>query len=283
MLRPLDEDSFPVATALLAEGFPERTRAFWSEGLRRLHRYGGNTACGVPMGQLLFVGGEAVGVALTPASPRHRPDGRRRNLVNVSSWYVREKHRWRAPLMLRSLLADPDASYTDLTPVPQVEPILLASGFRPVSHGTLVAALPMCAIASSGRARVRELMPDDPLPPAAPPIDILLAHRDLGCVPLLMDHGGGQTLLVYRRQLVRRMPAARLTYIGSHRALQQHLPALARHLLARGILFLSWDARGARISRAGISLRHWGHWYAKGEFDEDCTDFIGSELYILGV
>jgi hypothetical protein len=283
MLRPLDEDDFPLAAALLAEGFPVRTRAQWDAGLQLLKRYAGNAACGVPYGRLLVVDGQAVGIALTPASERQRADGSRVTLVNFSSWYVREEHRWRAPLMLRALVADPRATYLDLTPLPQVEKILQVVGFRAVNDGTTVASLPLCAAGTAHGARVRELTDADRLPPGSPPREMLLAHRDLGCVPLLLEHEGGSTLFVYRPRPLRRMPAARLKYIGSHRLLRRHLPALARHLVARGLLFLSWDTRRGEAPRWGTVHRGWGTWYAKGEIDEDCTDFIGSELCILGV
>ena len=135
MLHALTENHFPTAAALLAEGFPERSRAFWSHGLGRLARHAGNASCGVPLGALWLSDGEPVGVALTPASPRTRPDGSPRPVVNLSSWYVRPPHRWRAPLMLRALLRDPRATYVDLTPSPPVGACSAGSAFPASSCG----------------------------------------------------------------------------------------------------------------------------------------------------
>jgi hypothetical protein len=283
MLKPLLEDDFPTAAALLAEGFPVRTRAFWEGGLQRLKRHAGNAACGVPLGQLLVSDGQAVGIALTPASPRLRSDGRRYNLINFSSWYIRPEHRWRAPLMLRGLVRDPEATYIDLTPTPQVEKMLVASGFSLVNAGSCIAPLPLQAALPGRGARLRELAATDTLSQTAPPMEMLLAHRELGCVPLVMEHEGGSTLFVYRPRPLRGLPAARLKYIGSHARLVRHLPVLARHLLARGLLWLTWDARDGHAAGLGTLRRDSGKWYAKGEITADCTDFIGSELCILGL
>jgi hypothetical protein len=283
MLHALTEDHFPTAAALLAEGFPERSRAFWAHGLGRLAHHAGNGSCGVPLGALWVSDGEPVGVALTPASPRTRPDGSPRPVVNLSSWYVRPQHRWRAPLMLRALLRDPRATYVDLTPSPPVEKMLLASGFRAVGTGTTLAALPVCAVGRARGARVRPLAAGDRLGCAVPPPAVLQAHRELGCLPLVMEHEGGPTLFVCRPRAVRGLRAVRLEYVGSHQALQRHLPALARHLLARGFLCATWDTRDGAPPRAGTSQRDWGRWYARGEIENDCTDFIGTELCLLGV
>lgn len=282
-LRPLEAADFPAAAALLVEGFPERSRTFWDEGLRALKRYGGNAECGVPFGQLLIAEGRPAGIALTPACWRRRGDGRRYPLVNFSSWYIRPEHRWLAGLMLRRLFSDPHATYVDLTPDARVARMLVVCGFRAVNTGTIVAALPLCAAGSGRGARVRDLWPEDELSAAAPPRPMLLAHRELGCRPLVIEHEAGRALIVYRERPVRGLPGARLMYVDSHAVLGRCLPALARFLLRRGLLMLSWDARGRKPSGLGSVHRAGGIWYALGEIDGDRTDFIGTELCILGV
>lgn len=283
MLRPLVPADFPTAAALLAEGFPARSLAVWEQGLQRLLRHAGNAHCGVPLGQLMQVKGEAVGVALTPATTRRRVDGSQRLLINFSSLYIRPAHSWRAAQFFRTVLADPAATYLDLTPAEHVQPMLPLFGFRQISLGSDIVALPAAALRQGGRGRLRPLLDSDELPPGAPDVALLMAHRELGCLPLLLDHAEGRTLIVYRSRPMRGVPAARLKYIGSHRQLRAHMPLLARYLLARGFMVLTWDARPELPPPAAGYRRGVLPWFARGEIDDDVTDFIGSELCILGV
>lgn len=283
MLRPLLPDDFPAAAALLTEGFPQRGEAFWQQGLQLLARHAGNRAVGVPLGMLMWDGNRPVGVALMPASPRQQLDGTQRVLVNLSSWYVQPAQRWRAALMLRAMVAEPGHTYVDLTPSGDVERMLPLFGFRAVNRGTTIALLPQLLLGPGGGARVRPLRSDDRLPDRSPTMDQLMAHRELGCHSLLLEHNGDRTLLVYRHRTIRKLPGARLKYIGSHVAMQRHLPVVARHLLARGVLMLSWDTRDEPMQGRAFVHRAGGIWYARGDTFDDCTDFVGTELCILGV
>jgi hypothetical protein len=283
MLRPLLDEDLPAAAELLAEGFPERSLAFWRHGLQLMRRHAGNPAAGLPLGQLLVDGTRLVGVVLTPASLRGRPDGSQYVLVNVSSWYVKPEFRWRAGMMLRAVVADPRHVYLDITPNEHVCRMLPIFGFKPMNTATTLAVLPALALRSTHGAWVQPLRADHNLPAGAPPMDMLLTHRELGCEPLLLQHDHGQTLFVYRRHRYRRLPLARLTYVGSHAHLQRHLPVLARHLLGRGIPLLSWDSRIDGPTHLPLVRKPGRSWFARGDDFADHTDFIGTELCILGV
>ena len=283
MLRPLLDEDMPAAAELLAEGFPERSLAFWQQGLQRIRRHAGNQAAGVPLGRLMVDGTRLVGVVLTPASLRAKPGGSPFALVNVSSWYVRPEFRWRAGMMFRAVVADPQQVYIDVTPNEEICRMLPLFGFKPMNTGTTLAVLPMLALRPAQGARVRLLRADDRLPVGAPPLEMLLAHRELGCESLLLEHDQGQTLFAYQRRRYRRLPAARLKYVGSHRVLERHLPALARFLLGRGFPLMSWDSRIEAPTRLPLIQRPGRAWYARGHDFDDHTDFIGTELCILGV
>jgi hypothetical protein len=283
MFKPLLDEDFSAAAELLAEGFPQRGRDGWEQGLQSLRRHARNADVGVPLGLLMMDRGQPVGVALMPASRRYRPDGQPYTLVNLSSWYVKPAQRWRAGLMLRAMVADNTRVYIDLTPTEEVQRMLPLFGFKPVNQGTTVALLPLVALGSSSGARLRALCETDTLPAGAPPRDMLLAHRELQCVSLMLEHPQGQALLVYRPRPLRGVPGARLKYIGSHALMVQHLPLLARHLLSRGMSVLSWDTRETTPPGLALIQRQGGLWYARGENFADCTDFVGTELCILGV
>ncbi len=283
MLKPLEEGDHSTAVRLLTEGFTQRTAHFWTEAMERLRRYSGNAEAGVPLGHLLLAKGEPVGVALTPASLRRGANGEHFRLINFSSWYIQPEHRYRAAMMFRQVVADTSATYLDLTPALHVQPMLPLFGFRPMSVGMDITATPALAVQPTRGAHLRDFRPDDPLPAHAPSAQQLLVHKELGCSPLILEHPGGQTLFVYRQRAIRRLPTARLKYVGDHAVLQRHLPALARYFALRGMPAMVWDARAEQPAP------RWGYrhpanvWYARGQVPDNCTDFIGTELCLLGV
>jgi hypothetical protein len=281
MLRPLLDGDFPVAASLLNEGFPSLSESFWLAGLKIVRARCSNASLGLPVGWLMMDGEQAVAVALAPASVRLAADGQQQTLVNVASWYVRPQFRWRAALMLRAMLSDPNVVYIDVTPTPDVARMLTLMGFRAINVGVVVACTAVHAWRSAPGVRVRELRPDDALPPYSPPRDQIEAHRELGCVPLLVEDGRQATLLIYRSKRMRGVPVARLKYIGSHVALNRHMGAVARLLLIKGFAFLSWDRRSTTPHSPFNVLRSGGIWYARGGNFEDRTDFIGTELSLL--
>jgi hypothetical protein len=284
MLKPLEEGDHSAAVRLLTEGFPQRNAHFWKEGMERLRRYSGNAEAGVPLGQLLLAKGEPVGVALTPASLRRGANGEPFRMINFSSWYIQPEHRYRAAMMFRQVVSDASATYLDLTPAAHVQPMLPLFGFRPMSVGMDIAATPALALQPTRGAHLRDFHPDDPLPQHAPSAQQLLVHKELGCWPLILEHAEGQTLFVYRRRPMRRVPAARLKYVGDHDVLHRHLPALARYFALRGMPALVWDAQAEQPAPQWWGYRRPAHvWYARGQLPHNCTDFIGTELCLLGV
>jgi hypothetical protein len=249
--------------------------------LRLMHTHGFNREAEVPLGWLLMNADRLAGIALTPASLRTNAAGQREVLVNFASWYLQPEVRWCAGLMLRTLLADTRCTYIDVTPNEAVSKMLLLTGFRAVSLGTVLAATPGHALRPARGVQVREWTAGEALPPGSPPQEQLEAHRSLACIPLLIDQGGHQTLLVYRAKRMRGFPVARLKFIGSHRALHQGFGAVARYFLRRGFAFVSFDHRAETPASRFNVLRSGGVWYARGGDFADRTDFIGTELSLL--
>lgn len=273
MLQALLPADLDQAASLLIEGFPERTPTFWRASLDRLRRHGGNMEADFPLGFLWLRKGEPVGVALTPAALRPDRTGARRRVVNVSSWYVRPDERWRAPLMLKSLVKTPDTVYTDLTPTAAVRSMLPGLGFRPINRGTEIVFLSAAALRFRRGDRVTELAPENDPP-------LMNGHRALGCIPLVLETAGGPTLIVYRRTRVRKIPAASLVYVESHRRLASGMGALARHLIRHGLFFLRAPAVGDPLGFGGVVLPA-AFWFALGGDFDDRTDVIGSELTLF--
>jgi len=292
-MRPFhadDASDLAQAAALLHEGFPERPMSFWLAALHRVQRLADNRAMGQPLGYFMLNQGQAVGVALTPASWRERADGTRVRLVNISSWYVRPDFRWRAGVMLRAIMADKSCIYTDLTPTPEVQKMLPVVGMQPINLGVAIHCLPLLALKPAGAARARWLGPTDALPaPVTPALwrplpASVQAHRELGCTVLSLGMGtgtdGDAQLLVLRALRVRGLAAAQVVFCDSQERLLRDLGALARCLLARGVALLVCDTRQAR-STATALFRPRERWFARGDNFEGRTDVLGSELCLI--
>ncbi len=277
MLTPITPALSSRAIDLLDEGFPGRGRAFWEAGLTRIIEWPGNAAADFPPGFVWLDKDEPVGILLTPASPRPRPDGC--VLVNVSSWYIRPDYRWKAPLMLRALFRNPKAIFTDLTPTPDVQAMLPAFGFRQVNAGIALQFTPLLALKPGPNAKVRPWQLDDRLDAAAPAPEIIAFHCDQGYPTLVIEWGETCHLVMCKPFLYRGLRAAEAVYIGSHAAMAAALPALARKLLSTGVIILQSDIRPGKPKPIGFRKR--GLWFAKGESFDDRTDHLGSELCLL--
>jgi hypothetical protein len=276
MLKPIESTRSAIAYDLLSRGFPARGRAHWARVFRHLEQFGGNEATAVPYGQIFEVSGKPAGVILTPASLR---GGRR--VINFASWYVDPAHRWKAPLMLRGLLRDKQATYTDLTPTEPVQKILPALGFLPVSRGVTVNAVPLLAVTGGKRGEVTPLSGAGPLDPAVR--DLLESHEEFGCHAVaLLTPDGGSVPVMFKFRLLRGLPAALLVYCGDNEALRGSLGAVARHLLRRGRLLLVLDLPVGGDAPPGYALPGKTPRFVKSHaWDPARTDYCGSELALF--
>lgn len=275
MLQPLTADELDRALDLLVEGFPERSPAFWQAALDNLRSHAENDAVGHPHAFLMVGKAGPAGVVLTPAVSRTGPDGGRQRVVNLSSWYVRPEQRWRAPLMLKSLLRDDGTVYTDLTPTPAVRQMLPALGFRPINRGTRITVLPVAAVLGRRGARVR------PLPVGDEP-EFLAGHRALGCRTVMVESPLGSTLVVTRPVRYRGIPAADLVYAESHKLLDAGFSAFARHLIGRGYGLMRSPAVDDLCAAGSVVLPR-GFWFARGGSFCDRVDVVGSELTLFNL
>lgn len=280
MLKALETADFDLAANLLAEGFPEHGAAFWTDALVRLARYAGNAEAEFPLGFLMFTKGDPAGIVLTPASVRPKADGTLLRIVNVSSWYMRPAHRWRAATMLRGILADESVIYTDFTPTEDVQKMLPAFGMTAMNTGALITPLPLMAFHPSRGGTVRPIAQRDPLPAGSPRREMIDLYRELGCEPTLLCSEERECLVIVKRSRFRGMPAAKVVFASSNAALWHHAGAVARHLMRCGYLFLITDRRIGEASGLGIVRPH-GIWFARGSSFEDRTDVFGSELCLL--
>lgn len=273
----VDDQNLGLALDLLRKGITNRTTAFWEAGIERILAHGENRTLGVPIGQYLMTGPKPVGVIFTIASTRRPGAAPPRTVVNLSTWYVEPEHRWRAPLMLKRIVGDPDRSYTSLTPTAAVEQILVALGFSALNDGTSIACIPVAAAGAVADCLVAglEAVPHDAL--SVETRRFLEAQQRLGCIALAFRHADRWRPLLLKRRRLKGIPALRVIYSEDDRALHACITPICRHLIryCRPLLImdkpLGADAPGFAFPNRGRALM-------KGDRLAGKTDHSGSEL-----
>lgn len=243
MLEPIETDRLDEAGTVLSRGFPARDGSFWHDGLRRLDDFHSRQGLG-PCGYLMRRAGETVGIILTMRS-RREGAGQPAAVVNLSSWYIDEPHRWMAPRMLKRVLEEA-AVVTDLTPSPRVLQMMDHFGFEPWTEGAHIAALPLSAVRPSRGYRVAS---DSRTLAGLSPGDARIAedHLALGCTVAGLVGEAGITPLVFSPLWRRGVRSARLVYAADRAAVAAALGPVARFLLKRG--FLSAELPGDAAER----------------------------------
>ncbi|MCA0344587.1 hypothetical protein P9A16_14575 [Shinella sp. 838] len=276
-LCAIDEARLEAAETLLSKGFPSRSRAFWRKGLRRLADQ--NRAAGQPsVGFFLLAGETPVGILLT-ISRWDAQTGRR--IVNLSSWYVEENHRWSATRLIMAGLADKEAIYTDLTPTPAAVEINNRFGFRSIGFDLSLVVLPWLALAGprQGRLRPLEAVPAGAL--AETLLRDLRNHLALGCIVVAVEVNGRYHPIVLSVTSRKRIPVARVVFAENQDIVADNLGALARLLVLRGVPVLALQVEeGRNVPYAWIWKR--GLCYqVKGDWDDRLIDELYSERVLL--
>ncbi len=227
---------------LLAEGFPSRSRAYWTRALEMLSQR--PLLDGYPRyGYMLECAEKAVGaILLLFSKTRHSGEIR----CNGSSWYVAPAFRGAGlSLLMRTLKHQ--AVHTNVTPAPHVVPILEALGYQRFCKG-LFAAAPSLA-GPVGRTKIVRVL-DAPNPGDGAPTDdlrLLLDHARFGCLSLWCETQGEGAPFIFRRRFVRALsviPAAQLIYCDSIDQLARFAGPIGRYLALRGMPFIITPANG---------------------------------------
>lgn len=274
LASPIDERCLDQALSLLVEGFPERSPAFWKQALDALGDYAGKSDAG-PIGYLMQVDDEAVGVILTIASWR-RDD---RRIVNLSSWYVRAEHRWQAARMLMQVTADKSAIYTDISPSPETARLNKALGFSTVSDCVVLLPLPLTAL--RGRSEGEVLRPADMPAGVLTPADeaMLALHHAAGCICAVHRTGERYTPLIFSPSRRYGRMVVRLIYAEDGKVMVESGATIARFLLRSGILALTMPATEgdhpptARMRSIPAPVQVKGEW-AQGRIDKAYSELV---------
>lgn len=276
-LCAIDESRLGAAENMLSKGFPSRSRAFWRRGLRRLADQ--NRAVGQPSVGFFLLADEApVGILLTIS--RHDTETGRR-IVNFSSWYVEESHRWSAARLIIAGLADKDAIYTDLTPTPAAVEINSRFGFRSIGFDLSLVALPWLALVGpkQGRLRPLEAVPTGAL--AETLLQDLRNHQKLGCIVVSVEIDGHYHPIVLSVTSRKYIPAARIIFAESMDIVVNNLGSLARLLVRRGVPILALQVEQGRNAPHAWVWKRGLCYQVKGEWNDRSINELYSERVLL--
>ena len=280
--RVIEERDLAKVVDCLMRGFPERPRAFWTDGLARL-------AARPPVddlprfGHLLAAGETIVGVLLQIVSTRETADGRYVR-CNMAGWCVDPDYRsYGHPLHARAI-SRREVVYFNVTPAPHTLPTLAAVGYRRYSEGQVIFA-PLLSHGEAG-ARVVAFAPNRPEAALISDADarLLADHAALGCYAFIGLSGNEARPLIFqpRRFWRERVPCVHLVYCRDPSDLERFGPAYGRALARHGRLFVVADAVGPIPGLAGRFFAGREPRYYKGPRAPSPCDLADTELVIFG-
>ena len=240
-VREITEFDIDGVKDLLARGFSQHSRDFWSKALARLAQH--PTPGGFPkFGYLLESGGAPVGAILLIFS-RIRNDARDAIRCNVSSWYVEPRFRSYASFLAAKALGHKDVTYLNITPALHTRPIAQALGYSQYTAGTFVAVPALNLFSDGNPVRLFDLSHDAGIEPYER--DLLLEHADYGCISLVVGTANGPRPFVFRPRVVKGMSGfAQLIYCRNIKDLVRCAGPIGRFLMLRGKPLVIVEANG---------------------------------------
>ncbi len=277
--RSIAVADLPTVSALLAEGFPDRPRAYWDAALDVLRLR--ETPEEYPrFGVLLETGGVCVGVLLQIFS-RVAEAGLSTVRCNVSSWYVAPAFRGYATLLVARALRHKGVTYLNVSPAQHTWPILEAQGYSRYSEGQF-ACLPWLSLRGAG-ARVRRYVIGER--GFEPPLGSLLdAHTRMGLLVLVCSRGRDRAVFAFLPREVKGAGrrVAQLAYCADTSSFTCFAGPLGRWLATRGLPLVILDAQGSVIGLVGRFFRDRAPKYFRGAHAPRLNDLAYTEAVLFG-
>jgi hypothetical protein len=219
----------------------------------------------------------AQGLLLTITSDRGA-DGVR---THFSSWYVRERYRHFALLLLKHVLELQNTTFINPSPADHVVRIINTFGFEPYTAGMVMVDLRMAMRRRSSRGSAQRLGLDDLADLSAPEAQIAEDHLRMGCEVLRLKTDVRTGLLIHRRKWIKRsLPCSQVILADPDLMLELAGPVM-RALASRGSLLALCDVDQTREPAIGRVYRR-GVRYFKGAEAPPVGDLSYSELGIFG-
>lgn len=271
-------DSSAIAD-LLTRGFPERTKDYWTGALKTLAEL--ERPEGLPrFGYMLENGQTPVGVILMIF--RRAEGGAIR--CNISSWYVEEKFRGFASLLIAAALRHKDVTYINISPAPHTWPVIEAQGFRRYCSGQML-TFPLLSVSSGSVA----IEPFDPARHIGGVLSteeyrVMADHVGRGCIGLVGrdEKVAYPFLFLPRRILGNRMPSLQLVYCRDLSDYVRFGSPLGRTLLRLGYMIVLVDALERLPGVTGIFFKDRGPKYARGPSSPRLGDLSFCENILFG-
>ena len=241
--RQICEADIQAVTDLLASGFHDRSREFWSVALARLTQR--SVPAGLPKyGYILESDGAAVGAILLIFSTIRTGDASAIR-CNVSSWFVQPAFRSYASLLVSKAFSHRNVTYLNVTPAPHTRPIVRAQGYQQYNKGVFVAApalqfhtdrIEVIAVAAGAPSSAQiELFEHE----------LLLDHAEYGCVSLWCIAADRAYPFVFRLRVFRGvLPCAQLVYCRGVDDFVRCAGPVGRFLAWRGRPLVVIDSNG---------------------------------------
>lgn len=277
--RMIAETDAPALVRLLAKGFPERSIDYWSHALETLARR--DAPAGYPrMGYLLDHDGAPVGVILMIFTRV----GAEKIRCNISSWYVEDAYRGYASLLIAAAVRLKDVTYVNTSPAPHTWRVIEAQGFRRYCNGQMLAIPALAPWTANARVKIFDAHRDYGDALSAQECELLAAHAERGCLPLIVHEKRDAHPFVFlpRRVLRGLVPTQQLIYCRSLSDFQRFAGPLGRELLRRGHPTVLLDATEKIPGLFGIYLHDRGPKYFKGPERPRLGDLAFSESVLFG-
>jgi hypothetical protein len=269
--RQIRQADLEAVADLLAQGFPARSRKYWTSALARLAARQAPDGC-PQFGYLLEADGAVAGVLLLIFA---ETGGAIR--CNVSSWYVEPAHRGHAALLASLASKLKHVTYINTSAATHTWPILDALGYRRYSQGQFAAAPAL----KPGRSTVRRF---DDADRELPDYDLLAAHAEAGCIVLVCQTPVGPEPFVFVTRRISGVPfsVAQLIYTRDNDRFAACAGPLGRFLLRCGAPLVICDAPAPIRGLTGLWFKDRGPRYFKGPERPRLNDLAFTEMVVFG-
>jgi len=279
--RTIADADLPAVCELLSQGFPERSRDYWTHALAALAQR--DAPQEYPRyGYLIDNGENIVGVILTIFSRKSGGAAR----CNLSSWYVDPRYRagGYASALIAAALRFKEAIYINVSPAQHTWPVIEAQGFRRYTEGQML-CFPALSFSGGGASVARYDALDDYGGALTDEERSLLdEHQSYGCQVYVVRAGDRAYPFVFLARRVMReiLPTLQLIYCRDFDDFTHFAGVLGRRLALRGYFSVLIDASERPPDLFGVFLKNRGPKYFKGPQSPRLGDLSYCESVLFG-
>jgi hypothetical protein len=169
----------------------------------------------------------------------------------LSGWYVEPKYSFYSTLLEKAATKSGNVSYINTSARPNTHKIIQAQGFQKYSRGQFLIPT-LLNLSRGGGVEIQAHECSSPAFGDTLERDLMTTHAKYGCICLWGLGKGDPHPFVFRRKKLKGfVPAVQLIFCRGPEDVAAFIGPLSRHLLSRGVLFISVDANGPIPGLAG--------------------------------